>query len=74
MGLQKKVCCSSEVVGMKREKKTEFISFRVSPEEKVKFKKFAEKQGCSVGKLIRSAVVYMLAVSGSKERGIKNGN
>ena len=59
---------------MKKEKKTEFISFRVSPEEKVKFKKFAEKQGCSVGKLIRSAVVYMLAVSGSKERGIKNGN
>ena len=59
---------------MKKEKKTEFISFRVSPEEKVKFKRFAEQQGCSVGKLIRSAVIYMIAVSGSKERGSENGN
>lgn len=59
---------------MKKEKKTEFISFRVSPKEKAKFKRFAEQQGCSVGKLIRSAVVYMLAVSGSKERGSENGN
>lgn len=59
---------------MKKEKKTEFISFRVSPQEKEKFKKYAKKQKCSLGKMIRSAAIYMIAVSGSEERSSENGN
>lgn len=62
----------SEVVAiMEKEKRTEFISFRVSPQEKCKFRNYAEKQGCSLGKMIRSAAVYMIAVAGSEERGRK---
>lgn len=56
---------------MEKEKRTEFISFRVSPQEKCKFRNYAEKQGCSLGKMIRSAAVYMIAVAGSEERGRK---
>lgn len=64
----------SEVADMEKERRTEFISFRVSPQEKEKFKKYAKKQKCSLGKMIRSAAVYMIAVAGSEERGSKNGN
>ena len=44
------------VNGMKIEKRTSYICFRVSPREKAEYKKVAEDKGISLGRLIRSAV------------------
>jgi len=42
--------------GMKIEKKTSYICFRVSPREKAEYKELAATQGFSLGRLIRTAI------------------
>lgn len=41
---------------MKKEKKTSYICFRVSPREKEQYRQFAVSAGVSLGQLIRNAV------------------
>ena len=50
---------------MKKEKKTSYICFRVSPREKEQYRQFAVSAGVSLGQLIRNAVHVFMSKPGA---------
>lgn len=52
---------------VKREDRTEVMNFRVTPKEREIIERHAEKEGCTVAKYLRFAVLMDMSLSGNTE-------